>query len=105
MDGSVWHAGGVKNKGALQWIALRSMAAMCGFVAALSVIVVVLALIAWGRGGENADGMPQLATGFSIGAVVLAVLAYFFMRRLKALEASLDAQADSDPSTDATQQP
>ncbi|GAB3581254.1 hypothetical protein [Calidifontibacter terrae] len=80
-----------------QLLALRFAAAMVSVLGGLCLLVTVLALIVWAKGGENANGMPGLAIGFFVGLLVCVVVTLMFRRRSQRAEAAaLDQVEESD---------
>ncbi len=71
-------------------IALRFAAAMVSVLAGLCLVVTVLALIVWAKGGSPADGMPALAAGFLVGFLLCVVVFLLLRRNSRRIEAELD---------------
>ena len=79
----------LNQPGATRGIALRFAAGMVGTLAGLSVIVAVLAVVLWWRGGEDADAGRGMAIGFGIGALVLAGIMVWLRRYTERVERDL----------------
>lgn len=78
-------------------IALRFAGAMVSVLAGLCLVVSVLSLVAWAKGGSAADGTPVLASGFFVGFLVCVLVFLLLRRQSTRTEAQVEALIDDQP--------